>query len=120
MNAGLLQSTDEVKIVKHRPVRVRVRLAVATDADRLHVDPDHADRIGGNDPLPRRSSPRFQVDSIDGHGFITSTADKDRAVLISFLRGKLGTTAIQPGEKLEESLREVLYLVLSTPEYQLG
>ena len=27
---------------------------------------------------------------------------------------------LQPGEKLEESLREVLYLVLSTPEYQLG
>jgi hypothetical protein len=41
-------------------------------------------------------------------------------VLVNFLRGKLGTTAIQPGEKLEESLREVLYLVLSTPEYQLG
>ena len=38
----------------------------------------------------------------------------------TFLRGKLGTTAIQPGEKLEESLRELLYLVLSTPEYQLG
>ena len=47
-------------------------------------------------------------------------AEKDRAVLVGFLRGKLGTDAIQPGEKLEESLREVLYLVLSTPEYQLG
>jgi uncharacterized protein (DUF1800 family) len=47
-------------------------------------------------------------------------ADKDRAVLVGFLRSKLGTDAIQPGEKLEESLREVLYLVLSTPEYQLG
>jgi uncharacterized protein (DUF1800 family) len=47
-------------------------------------------------------------------------ADKDRAVLVGFLRGKLGTAAIQPGEKLEESLRELLYLVLSTPEYQLG
>jgi Protein of unknown function (DUF1800) len=47
-------------------------------------------------------------------------ADKDRAVLVGFLRGKLGMTTIQPGEKLEESLRELLYLVLSTPEYQLG
>jgi len=55
------------------------------------------------------------------HRFLSvALADKDRAVLVGFLRGKLGTTAIQPGEKLEESLRELLYLVLSTPEYQLG
>ncbi|PYR51900.1 MAG: DUF1800 domain-containing protein [Acidobacteria bacterium] len=55
------------------------------------------------------------------HRFLSvALADKDRAALVSFLRGKLGTTAIQPGEKLEESLRELLYLVLSTPEYQLG
>jgi hypothetical protein len=55
------------------------------------------------------------------HRFLSvALADKDRAVLIDFLRGKLGTTAIQPAERLEESLREVLYLVLSTPEYQLG
>ena len=55
------------------------------------------------------------------HRFLSVTlADKDRAVLVSFLRGKLGTTAIQAGDTLEESLREVLYLVLSTPEYQLG
>jgi hypothetical protein len=45
---------------------------------------------------------------------------KDRAVLVGFLSGKLGTTVIQPGETLEASLRELLYLVLSTPEYQLG
>jgi uncharacterized protein (DUF1800 family) len=43
-----------------------------------------------------------------------------RAVLIDFLRTKLGSSAIQSSEKLEESLRELLYLVLSTPEYQLG
>jgi hypothetical protein len=55
------------------------------------------------------------------HRFLSvALAEKDRAVLVGFLRGKLGTTVIQPGEKLEESLRELLYLVLSTPEYQLG
>jgi hypothetical protein len=27
---------------------------------------------------------------------------------------------VQPGDTLEDSLRELLYLVLSTPEYQLG
>ena len=47
-------------------------------------------------------------------------ADRDRAVLMDFLRDKLGSSTIQPSEKLEPALRELLYLVLSTPEYQLG
>jgi uncharacterized protein (DUF1800 family) len=47
-------------------------------------------------------------------------ADKDRGLLVDFLRGKLGTSTVPGGEKLEASLRELLYLVLSTPEYQLG
>jgi len=46
--------------------------------------------------------------------------EKDRALLVDFLKGKLGSSAITPGETLESSLRELLYLVLSTPEYQLG
>jgi uncharacterized protein (DUF1800 family) len=47
-------------------------------------------------------------------------ADSDRAALVGFLRAKLGSSTIQPGEKLEGALRELLYLVMSTPEYQLG
>jgi hypothetical protein len=47
-------------------------------------------------------------------------ADKDRALLVDFLRTKLGSSEVRPGPKLEDSLRELLYLVLSTPEYQLG
>ena len=47
-------------------------------------------------------------------------AAKDRTALVTFINNKLGSTTIRPGEKLEESLRELLYLVLSTPEYQLG
>jgi hypothetical protein len=47
-------------------------------------------------------------------------ADKDRNALVTFLGGKVGSNLIQPSDKLEESLRELLYLVLSTPEYQLG
>jgi hypothetical protein len=55
------------------------------------------------------------------HRFLSvPLAAGDRAVLVGFLRDKLGTTAVQPGGTLEESLRELLYLVLSTPEYQLG
>ena len=41
------------------------------------------------------------------------------AVLVDFLRGSWERRA-STSEKLEPSLRELLYLVLSTPEYQLG
>jgi uncharacterized protein (DUF1800 family) len=55
------------------------------------------------------------------HRFLSAAvAEKDRALLIDFLRGKLGSSAIRPGDKLEESLRELLYVVLSTPAYQIG
>jgi hypothetical protein len=46
--------------------------------------------------------------------------DSERKLLVEFLRGRLGSDRIQPGPTLERSLRELLYLVLSTPEYQLG
>ena len=45
---------------------------------------------------------------------------RDRRVLVNFLQDKLGTILVRPGPTLEPSLRELLYLVLSTPEYQLG
>ena len=55
------------------------------------------------------------------HRFLrVALAQKDRAVLVNFLRVKLGGDAVQPDANLEGALRELLYLVLSTPEYQLG
>ena len=55
------------------------------------------------------------------HRFLrVSLAEKDRVVLVDFLRSKLGTSGIRPDPQLESSLRALLYLVLSTPEYQLG
>jgi uncharacterized protein (DUF1800 family) len=47
-------------------------------------------------------------------------AAPDRTALVDFLRGKLGSSTVRPSDTLESSLRELLYLVLSTPEYQLG
>jgi len=47
-------------------------------------------------------------------------AAKDRTVLVEFLRDKLHGSTIQPGDDLEPALRELLYLVLGLPEYQLG
>jgi uncharacterized protein (DUF1800 family) len=55
------------------------------------------------------------------HRFLSvPLARQDRAVLTDFLRGKLGGSMVQPGVTLEPALRELLNLVLSTPEYQLG
>ena len=53
--------------------------------------------------------------------FLSATpAAKDRAVLVDFLRARLGSTGVQGSSQLGESLRELLYLVVSMPEYQLG
>ena len=59
--------------------------------------------------------------------FLRSPLDaKDRQTLVDFLEDRLGTAALgsptpKPGSgDLEDSLRSVLYLVLSSPEYQLG
>jgi hypothetical protein len=49
-----------------------------------------------------------------------SLGEKERAVLVGFLRDRLGPSELRPGEQLEPALRELLYLMLSTPEYQLG
>jgi uncharacterized protein (DUF1800 family) len=55
------------------------------------------------------------------HRFLrVSLVATDRTALVAFLRGKLGSSTVRPSETLESSLRELLYLVLSTPEYQLG
>jgi uncharacterized protein (DUF1800 family) len=54
------------------------------------------------------------------HRFLSVTlTGQDRAVLTGFLRGKLGTTEIRPGEKLEEALRELLSVVWGLAAYQL-
>jgi uncharacterized protein (DUF1800 family) len=65
-------------------------------------------------------TPDKVVDHFVSRFLSVKLADKDRTALVTFLRGKIGSNTIQPSEKLEESLRELLYLVLSTPEYQLG
>ena len=47
--------------------------------------------------------------------------EADRGVLVEFLRDELGTDRLEtPGAQSESALRGLLYLVLSTPEYQLA
>jgi uncharacterized protein (DUF1800 family) len=47
-------------------------------------------------------------------------APGDRKVLVDFLAAQLGGPDAPPRQKFENALRQLLYLVLSTPEYQLG
>ena len=45
----------------------------------------------------------------------------DRQALITFLEDRLGSAMLESdSENLEDALRSVLYLILSSPEYQLG
>jgi hypothetical protein len=89
---------------------------------RVKVVPRHPAEIS----LARmiQSSGANTVDRVVDH-FIqrflsVSLAQKDRAVLVDFLRKELGSDDVQASDKLEPTLRRLLYLVLSTPEYQLG
>jgi hypothetical protein len=59
----------------------------------------------------RATTPDQIVDHFIHRFLRVPLAEKDRTVLVDFLRDKPST---------EESLRELLYLVLSLPEYQLG
>ena len=56
-------------------------------------------------------TPEKVVDHLARRFLSVTLAEKDRAVLVEFVRGRPRT---------EDSLRELLYLVLSMPEYQLG
>jgi hypothetical protein len=96
---GYLLAFERTKAIPRRPAAIDLSaIAQAAGADT-------ADKI---------------VDHFIGRFLSVPLADKDRAVLVEFLRGKLGAGRIQPGDALEPALRELLYLVLSVPEYQLG
>lgn len=86
-------------------------------------------------PIPRRPAPldlvamvgaagadtvEEVVDHLLGRFLSVALPDRERGHLVEFLRGKLGASGLTPGDRLESSLRELLYLVLSAPEYQLG
>jgi uncharacterized protein (DUF1800 family) len=86
-------------------------------------------------PIPRRVADvsltsmmaAAHADTVDGvvEHFVrrflrVPLAEKDRKVLVDFLREKLHGSDVHPSETLEPALRELLYLVLSLPEYQLG
>jgi hypothetical protein len=96
---GWLQTFERTKIIPRRPAAINLTAMI---------------QAAGGD------TPEKIVDHLARRFLSVALWEKDRAVLIDFLRGRLGTTPVQPGPQLEDSLRELLYLVLSTPQYQLG
>jgi hypothetical protein len=47
-------------------------------------------------------------------------SEQDRRTLVAYARDTLGAATATAGPSYEDRLRELLYLVLSTPAYQLG
>lgn len=96
---GYLQAFERTKLIPRRPAAIDLTAMVqAAGAE----------------------TPEAIVDHFARRLLSVALTQTDREVLITFLRGRLGTTGVQSGPQLEESLRELLYLVLSTPSYQVG
>ena len=97
--AGNLLAFKRTKLIPRQPAGINLTAMVtAAGADTADKVVDHFARRFLSVPL----------------------AEKDRTLLVGFLRDKLGSSTVKPGDMLESSLRDLLYLVLSTPEYQLG
>jgi hypothetical protein len=96
---GYLLAFERTKIIPRRPARFDLAAMM---------------RTAGADTVDKA------VDQMVRRFLSVPLASRERALLVDFLRNRLGSTELRPGEKLEESLRELLYLVLSAPEYQLG
>ena len=61
------------------------------------------------------------VDYFIGRLLRMPLAEEDRQTLIAFLTEELGTATIDAATTyLEEPMRQVVHLIMSTPEYQLG
>ena len=87
---GYLQAFERTKQIPRRPAAINLTaMTQAAGAD----------------------TPEKVVDHFARRFLSVTLAEKDRAVLVEFVRGRPRT---------EDSLRELLYLVLSMPEYQVG
>jgi len=96
---GTLLAFERTKLIPRHPANIDLTAMVdAAGADTVEKVVDHFLR-------------RF---------LSVTLAPRERGVLVDFLRTRLGSSSIQPSDKLEEALRETLYLILSTPEYQVG
>jgi uncharacterized protein (DUF1800 family) len=96
---GNLLAFERTKLIPRRPANLDLAAMVAA------AGADTAEKI---------------VDHLLHRFLSVPLGERERRLLVDFARGKLGSSTIRPSETLEESLRELLYLILSTPEYQVG
>jgi uncharacterized protein (DUF1800 family) len=89
--------------------------------ERVKVIPRRTARIdlAGMLAAAGATTPEQVVDHFIQRFLRVALAERDRAAIVDFLRTRLGGRSIAGGDT-DSVLREVLYLVLSTPEYQLG
>jgi uncharacterized protein (DUF1800 family) len=88
---GYLMAFERTKVIPRRPASFGIAAMIqAAGAD----------------------TPEEAVDYLVRRFLSVPLAARDRTVLVDFLRAR--------GDLSEQSLRELLYLILSTPEYQLG
>jgi hypothetical protein len=96
---GAIDAFERTKLIPRRPASIDLTSMVAA----AHADT--AEKV---------------VDYFSRRFLRVELGAKDRGVLVAFLQNTLGGASVRPGPALETALRELLYLVLSTPEYQLG
>ena len=96
---GAIDAWERTKLIERRPAPIEMTSLVAA------AGADTVEKV---------------VDELATRFLSVPLEEKDRAALVAFLRGKLGSSRIQPSAKLEPALRELLYLVVGMPEYQLG
>ena len=96
---GLLLAFERTKLIPRRPAPIDLTATL---------------RAAGAD------TPEKTVNHLTRRFLSVAPAENDRAVLVEFIRGKIGPGGLPPEGTLEDPLRELLYLVLSMPQYQLG
>jgi uncharacterized protein (DUF1800 family) len=96
---GYLMAFERTKAIPRRPAAIDL-----TAMTKAH-GADTADKI---------------VDAFARRFLAVPISPKDRAVLTKLLSDRVGSSTVQPGEQTETALREVLYVLLSMPDYQVG
>ena len=91
--------------------------------DRVKLVPRHAIGLSLSALVERNGTtePEEAVDHLLARFLRVEFEDADRSRLVDFLTDRIGSGTIRNGSTVhEQALRSVLYIILSSPEYQLG
>ena len=91
--------------------------------ERVKLVPRHAVGVSLSALVQRAGAtePEEAVDHLLERFLRVNLGAADRSHLVEFLKDRIGSDTLgDPSERTEEALRSVLYVILSSPEYQLG